>query len=292
MNARWLPILTGVVWGLVLGAAAAVLAVGAAAGFAWIYLFGDAPWPESVGWALPALGLGVFLAVLLGCVVLGLRAGRQAAAAAPEKGARLQTGARRLLAIGLLLALVLAGATVARIAGQDSARDIAADRAAGFDALQSGRQRLAGVSLSRAPPGARRPMSYDLEIHTLGARGGAYDLTWALRSTGFEEALAEGGAELEIEPGDNRASLVIDAWDIIERYHELALGGRDVDVEVAEYFRLEVTLTPVLSETERGQLPAHVAHNLARGQSALTDRASTDLDMRFRISGPLYELLD
>ncbi len=72
----------------------------------------------------------------------------------------------------------------------------------------------------------------------------------------------------------------------------LLLGARDVDVEVAQDFHLEVTLTPVLGEAERERLPAHAIQNLALGQSALTDRAAADLEMQFRIAGPQYELLD
>jgi hypothetical protein len=288
MSPGRLQVLTGLVWGLLLGTLAAIFTVAAAAGLSWLFLFGDAPWPKAVGWGLPALGLGVFAVVLLASVALGLRAARQAAAATPEDSARLHAGARRLLAIGMLLALLLAGAAAARIAGQDDTREIAARRAAGFAALQSERQRLLAVSVSRPA----RPMSYDLEVRTGGARGGVYRLKWALRSSGFEEALAEGAAELTLDPGDNRSSLAIDAWEIIERYHDLALGGRDVDVEVAEHFRLEVTLTPELGGAERARLPVQEAHNLALGQSALTDRASADLDMQFRIGGPQYELLD
>ncbi len=288
MNNCALPVRTGVVWGVLLGALAAVIAVAAGAGFSWLYLFGDAPWPEAVDWLLPALGLGVFAIVLLACLALGLRAARQAAAAAPEEAARRHGVARRLLALGVLLALLLAATAVARIAGQDAARETAAVQTAGFQALQSERQRLTAVSVLRAP----RPMSYDLELRTRGARGGAYRLTWALGSSGYQAPLAEGAAELALEPGDNRLSLPIDAWEIIERYHDLALGGRDVEVEVAEYFRLGVTLTPVLSEPERQRLPPHEVQNLALGQSPLTDRATADLEMQFRISGPQYELLD
>ena len=288
MNTRALPVLTGLVWGVLLGALAAVFAVAAGAGFSWLYLFGDAPWPEAVGWLLPALGLGVFAIVLLACLALGLQAARQAAAAAPAEAARRHAVAGRLLALGTLLALLLAGTAGTRIAGQDAARETAAAQTAAFEALQSKRQRLTAVSVTRAP----RPMSYDLELRTRGARGGAYRLTWALRSSGYQEALAEGTAELALEPGDSRTSLALDAWAIIERYHDLALGGRYVDVEVAEYFRLRVALTPVLSEAERKRLPPHEAQNLALGQSALTDRAAADLEMQFRISGPQYELLD
>jgi len=53
-----------------------------------------------------------------------------------------------------------------------------------------------------------------------------------------------------------------------------------------------VTLTPVLGEAERERLPGHEAHNLALGRSALTYRATAELEMQFRIGGPQYELLN
>ena len=288
MNGRWLHIMTGVVWGLVIGAPAAVFTVAAAAGFSWLYLFGDEPWPDSVTWVLPALGLGMFLAALLGCVALGLRAGQRTAAAAPEAAARRLSGARRLLAIGILLALVLAGATAARIAGHEDARETAARQAAIFNALQSARQRLAAVSVSRAA----RPMGYDLAVRTQGTRGGAYRLTWALRTRGTGKILTEGSRRLALDPGDNRAHLPLDARTIITRYHDLVLGGRAVTVEVGERFRIEVTLAPVLDEAERARLPPQEIQNLSLGQSALIDRATTELDIEFRIQGRHYELLE
>jgi hypothetical protein len=280
--------MTGVVWGLVIGAVAAVFTVAAAAGFSWLYLFGDEPWPDSVDWVLPALGLGAFLAVLLGCVAWGLRAGQRTAAAVPEAAARRLAGARRLLAIGILLALVLAGTAVARIAGQQDARETAARQAAIFGALQSARQRLTAVSVSRAP----RPMGYDLTVRTQGARGGAYRLTWALRASGTGEILAEGTSSLTLDPGENRANLPLDARAIITRYHDLVLGGRAVTVEVGERFRIEATLAPVLDEAERARLAPREIQSLSLGQSALIDRATTELDIEFRIQGRHYELLE
>ena len=288
MNQRPLHILTGVVWSLVIGAPAAVFTVAAAAGFSWIYLFGDEPWPDSVVWVLPALGLGVFMAVLLGCVASGLRAGQRTTVAPPEEAARRLASARRLLAIGVLLALVLAAAATARIAGQDGARETAARQAVIFDALQSARQRLAAVSVSRAA----RPMGYDLAVHTQGARGGVYSFTWALSASGYGVILAEGASSLALDPGDNRANLPLDARTIITRYHDLVLGGRAVTVEVGERFRLEAALAPVLDETERARLPPHEIQNLSLGQSALIDRATTELDIEFRIQGRQYELLE
>ncbi len=280
--------MTGVVWGLVIGATAAVFTVAAAAGFSWLYLFGDELWPDSVAWVLPSLGLGVFLVALLGCVALGLRAGQRTAAAPPEQAARRLSSARRLLAMGILLALVLGVATAARLAGQEDARETAAHQAAIFNALQSARQRLTAVSVSRAP----RPMGYDLAIRTQGARGGAYRLTWALRASGTGKILTEGTRSLALDPGGNRAHLPLDARTIITRYHDLILGGRAVTVEVGERFRIEVTLAPVFDEAERARLPPREIQNLSLGQSALIDRATTELDIEFRIQGRHYELLE
>ena len=79
---------------------------------------------------------------------------------------------------------------------------------------------------------------------------------------------------------------------LVQDLHPAVNVEHDVEVEVAEYFRLGVALTPVLGEAERARLPPHEIQNLALGQSALTDRATADLDMQFRISGSQYELLD
>ena len=89
-----------------------------------------------------------------------------------------------------------------------------------------------------------------------------------------------------------RAHLPLDARTIITRYHDLVLGGRAVTVEVGERFRIEATLAPVLDEAKRTQLPPREIQDLSLGQSALIDRATTELDIEFRIQGRHYELLE
>ncbi len=112
------------------------------------------------------------------------------------------------------------------------------------------------------------------------------------RSTVYRATLDEGTAQLALAPGDNRARLALDAWEMVERYHEIALDYRDVDVEVAESFRLEIALIPVLGADDLARLPAHEAHNLSLGQSALIDAKSVDFPAHFRNGGPVYELLE
>ncbi len=278
----------GLVWGGLLGGLAAWTAMAVAAGVSWLYLFGDDPWPEAVGWLIPLIGLLAFLGALAVSVGFGWRSGRRAERDAPAETARRRVQGICLLALGLLLAAALAGAGGARIAGREAERALLDRQAAAFEALRVERQVLTTVAVARAA----RDMSYDMTVETTGARGGRYRLAWSVRSTSYRATLAEGTAELALAPGNNHARLALDAWEMVERYHKIALDYRDVDVEVAESFRLEIALTPVLGADDLARLPPHVAHNLSRGQSALIDAKSLDFPAHFRIGGPEYELLE
>ncbi len=280
--------LIGLIWGALLGGLAAWAVMAMAAGVSWLYLFGDDPWPEAVGWLIPLIGLAAFLGVLAVGVAFGLRRGRRAEQGKPAKAHRLRVQGIGLLALGLLLAVALAGTGGARIAGQEAERASRDRQAAAFEALRAERQVLSAVTVARAA----RDMSYDLTVETAGVRSGPYRLAWSVRSTLYGATLAEGAADLALAPGDNRTRLALDAWRIVERYHEVALGDRDVDVEVAESFRLEIALSPVLGADDLARLPPHEAHNLSLGQSALIDAKSVDFPAHFRIGGPVYELLE
>ena len=288
MRPATLYLWAGIVWGLLLGSLAAWGVMAVAAGASWLYLFGDEPWPDAVGWVIPLIGLTVFLVVLVVFAALGLRHGREASRVGPgeARGRRIQ--GIRLLALGLLLGLALTAAVGARIADQHDARVLLERQGAWFETLLSERQSLVSLGVARAA----RDMSYDMTVGTTGARGGTYRLDWSLHATSYGATLTEGSAELELEPGDNRVRLPIDAGRIVRRYHEVALNGRDVHVEVDESFRLEAALSPLLGADELARLPPHEAHNLPLGQSALIDAKSASFPARFRIRGPDYELLD
>jgi hypothetical protein len=253
--------LVGLVWGVLLGGLAAWTVMAMAAGVSWLYLFGDDPWPEAVGWLIPLIGLLAFLGVLAVSVAFGLRSGRRAERGEPAETGRRRVQGIRLLALGLLLAVALAGAGGARIAGQEAERALRDRQAAAFEALRAERQVLSAVTVARAA----RDMSYDMTVETKGARGGPYRLAWSVRSTVYRATLDEGTAQLALAPGDNRARLALDAWEMVERYHKIALDYRDVDVEVAESFRLEIALIPVLGADDLARLPPHEAHNLSLG---------------------------
>ncbi len=288
MTLARLTSLTGAVWGLLLGGLAAYQAMALAAGVSWLYLFGDSPWPAAAGPAILALGGLVFAAVLTGCSLAGARLGRRAEAAGATEAQALRRKAARLLVLGPALLLGLLALIGWRSGAEDRARQELAERRAGFAELVAARQQLGAIHIRSAPA----DMAFSIEIATQGSDGGLHRLTWRLRASAYNATLAEGQRDITLEPGDNEARIRVDAYDLIGKYQDVVLDGRDADVEVAEIFDLELSLTPLLDEALRARLPPNEAHNLSLGESHLIERRRGPFPAHFRIAGPEYELLE
>jgi len=66
--------------GFFLATLAALVLFGGAAGFLWLFVFGDDPWPAATQTFLPAVFLSVFLASWAGIIACGYRYGKRHAA--------------------------------------------------------------------------------------------------------------------------------------------------------------------------------------------------------------------
>lgn len=77
MRKRYLYTLLFGLPGLVLALVLAALAVGAAAGGLWLFVYGDAPWPALTGTLLPTLAGAVFLVIWGGSLAWGYAVGRR-----------------------------------------------------------------------------------------------------------------------------------------------------------------------------------------------------------------------
>ncbi len=280
--------LTGAVWGLFIGALVGYGAMAVTSGASWLYLFGDSPWPASAEWIIFAPGGLACAAVFVGCLWAGLRHGRAAERAGAEAARVQRRRGVQLLGLGLGLILLLAAGLGAQTYTQDRARQTAAEQTAWFEHAVEVRQRLVSVRVKPAESGA----AFDMAITTRGQHAGAHSASWRVRSSAYNTVLAEGKAEFELRRGENRTALAVDTFDLIGKYHEVALDNADVDVEVAETFRLEISLTPVLGDADLARMPPHEAHNLSLGQSDLIESGSFAFPAHFRISGPEYELME
>ena len=76
MKSSLIYALVGAAWGLVLGVVAGLAVTPFAAGVAWLWRFGDDPWPQAVSWAGPLIGAGAGFVVFVMCLVIGIRHGR------------------------------------------------------------------------------------------------------------------------------------------------------------------------------------------------------------------------
>jgi len=77
MRKRTLYTLLFALPGLVAAVILAALAVGAAAGALWLFVYGDAPWPAVTGTLLPLLGALVFTGAWGGALAWGYAVGRR-----------------------------------------------------------------------------------------------------------------------------------------------------------------------------------------------------------------------
>lgn len=286
-------LLAGVLWGLVLGLGAGYAASAAMAGFAWLYLFGDSPWPAWANGLVLGTGVAVALAVLLAGVGAGARLARRAQIASLHPAASAPPPAQRRrawLAVLAGLAALLVGLAVLALAAQrdERARARAAAGAAAYETLRRDGQRIVEVAGETASAAGR----LDVALVTEGRRGGRHRLTWVLLASAYDAVLVQGLRETWLAPGANTLRLELDATTVIGAYHEMALGGDPMNVEVEEMLKLELVLTPLLNDEALAALPAARRQNLEIEQSDLTDRRTVRLPLRFAIRPGEYRLLE
>lgn len=77
MQKRYLYALMFAVPGLFIALVLAFFAFGAAAGFFWLFVFGDNGWPDSYGNILPLLLIACFLGLWLASIITGFVAGKK-----------------------------------------------------------------------------------------------------------------------------------------------------------------------------------------------------------------------
>lgn len=275
MKLRHRYLIAGIAWALLIGPATAFLLFGFAAGASWLWLFGDDPWPEATQWALPLIGIiGGALAALT-CIIVAYSYGRTQEAL-PQANTRTERRKVLVLAVTPLALLFLFGLNVWR-ESREYARDmeIAAQREAAFAALTGARHRIAAVTLDQSADDRFRAT-----IRMRGERAGEYGLHWQVTDNGFKTALAAGNEVIRLHPDESETEVVFTLDELARSYRAKVLhGGGGVLVE--EPFRLEVSLTPLFTETEREALPPGERRRLDTGESPLHSLKSMTFPVRF-----------
>ncbi len=278
MKLRWLYAIAGGAWGVVLGAVAAIAAFGVAAGFAWLYLYGDSPWPAASAWVLPLVAVVAGAAVFMACVVAGYLIGRAREQRPAEQHRRARRGAYALLAAAALGGIIVIGAGAYQQWRQEAERRDSVRLEDGFAQLMRDRHIISRLDV-RVEDGASVRVATDVA----GERIGGYTFEWKLVEKAYHRILAEGARELDLAPGAEALTVDIGGQALVAAYEAVVLNDVAANVLVDEAFTFEAKLTPRLTPAERDALPPARLQNLALGYSELVAEARADVPVRFVI---------
>lgn len=282
MSRKSLYLAVGFLWALLLGIGAGLFATAVAAGVAWIYLFGDSPWPDWTNWAIPGvgavIGLATFAALMVVTRIVANRYDADRSEAAQKKG-----GGAFAWAL-LLLGLAVAGGFVWQEYGRqrefEMARQETSEAARYFPVLRSRMHRITGTAVRWPGHGSDGNAFVTLD----GLREGNYRLGWQVRDTLFETPVLNDEETLQLTSGTRVLEFALPAQDVVDGYRAL-LNRQDANVMVDEPFVFEVELAPIPDETEAARMPAHELHNLTNGSSSLIDRSRVEFAVRFFLRG-------
>lgn len=272
MSPRSLYTLAGAAWGAVIGAPVAVLISGFLLGAAWLFLFGDDPWPTR-SWLVLLPGPVVGVAILLGATALGRWYGSRA-----ESAQR----AVSLLGLAALVGLLEVAAVFSLERGQQRERADAAALEENFARLVEMRHAITSAKAQSTAWDDGQATGLTMTISLVGRRPGDYRISWELTETLHHTPLLVGEERLTLVAGDTVVYVPIDIRTIRDRYRSEVLGGRG-GVLVETEWPFKARLRPLLSRSEARELPGRELQNLRLGYSALLSEAEAAVPVYFRI---------
>lgn len=280
MNAKRLFIIAGAAWGVVLGLAGGVYAAGIAAGFAWLFLFGDNPWPDWSEGAILGTAAVVGLAILAGSTALGWAAGQRYEQADPPRQARGSQAAAGLILLAVLVAAGGVWSMARQQASVERQRQEQVVSGRNLTEMQAATHQLAGIDIDWRGGGADGSAT----VHLDGHRAGAYRLEWQIRARAFKKALLAGEDRLDLAAGPASTTISIPTDALVDGYRAM-LSHQNANIMVDEAFAFETRLIPILDPAEEAALPQGESRNLEQGWSTLIDKAEADFPVRFYLYG-------
>lgn len=282
MRKKGLYLIVGFVWAVLLGVGAGLGAAAVAAGVAWIYLFGDSPWPDWTNWAIPGIGLVVGLSTfaILMAVTRMVASGSAGRDDGQSYGKGSSAVAWALLFVGLAVAIGFVWQQYARNAGIERAREQAAAATRYLPVLLAETHQISNIVIDW--PGGDRDGRATVTLD--GQRSGRYRLDWQVHDRAYEKSLLGSDMSLQLAAGMRVIDVTLPVQGIVDGYRTL-LTSTDANVMVDEPFVFEVQLTPILSSGEESLMSPHDIQNLANGWSPLIRRSSAEFPVRFFLRG-------
>jgi hypothetical protein len=277
MGIRQLYLLAGVLWALLLAPVAVVMSVGVAAGLAWLFIFGDNPWPRWAELFLLVVGVTAAAVAVVASIVIANSAGKAQAASLGTHSASARRRAIGLAIAPVVIALFAASALWQGARQREQAVSDAAAREAGFAQFIASNKKLTDLDIESDSQGAFRALA-----RVSGNRDGAYELKWRIIPSSAKQAIFEGRRPLRLTTTTEPLEILFSTDDLKSRYQAIVLHGRGGAL-IDEQFRLEVSLNPIVTSEERQNFPPGEGRRLNAPESPLESRRTTEFSVRFTI---------
>jgi hypothetical protein len=277
VSTQRLYLIAGFLWALLLGPAVALAVAAASAGAAWLFIFGDDPWPPVAQWfiLLPAIGGGLVAAAA------ALWSGYQLGRWQSHRPATVMDERRRaivLLVAPITLILVIAAKLWFDANSYQQALEIASQREAAFADLVGDSQAAVAISIEQTSADTLQAI-----VRAAGEREGKYHLTWQVMPSSSDHVLLDGSRDLKLDRGNSEIPLAISMRNLAGRYREIVLGGQG-GVLVDEPFRLTVVIEPILTRAEATNLPPGELRRLGTTDSPLRSEQTAFFSVHFTIA--------
>jgi hypothetical protein len=280
MSVRFLFIMGGVIWGLVLGPDIGLAVARFVGGLNWPFIAGTREWPAWADWLIVASGVITGLAVFFTSLIAGRNTGDRFEY---SHDTRLKSGVAipwAVIAVGIAVGSI----TVLTIEDRQRAVvDYVQDQKGALVRLEAFAKQIQRFRTVRVEwPGNGEEGRVSLSFR--GRHRGNYLLSWEIRDAGnSSEPLMEGEIGAILGAGERNTSLPLSPLALVNAWRQRA--GDVATAKVAEDFTFRIRLIPEPTRAEWAPLPQHEPGNLADGESILIDEAADSFPVNFELRG-------
>ena len=281
MSVRFLFIIGGVVWGLVLGPDIGLGVAKFVGALDWPTIAGTREWPEWADWVIIASGVLTGLTTFFTALIIGRNVGDRFEY---SHDLRLNSGGAipwAVISVGVAIGAITVQTIDVRKQAVVDQLQKEKDALAYLEVFAGKIQRFGTVTIDW--PGNSEEGSVFVLMR--GQHQGNYQLLWDVRdASNNAKSLIEGSSEVLLHPGKQNTSLPLSPRLLGEAW--LNKIGRQVNASrIDGNFTVTVQLIPEITGAEWKLLPRHEPDKLDDGSSILVDRVTTSFPVYFEHRG-------
>lgn len=280
LSVRFLLIVGGVIWGLVLGPEIGLAVAKFLGGLNWRFIAGTREWPQWADWLIVAAGIASGLGAFFGVLIAGRNVGDRFEF---SHDSRFRFGGAipwSVIAVGVAVGSITVQTVEER---QEAVIDYVQEQKAAVARLEEFAtrvQRFASVRIEW--PGNGEDSRAVISIG--GKHAGRYLLVWEIWDPrNKEKPLMADDIGAILRSGKQNTSLPLSPAELVEAWRRRA--GNVANAKVAQDFTFRIRLFPKPTNAEWARLPRHEPDNLDDGKSILIDEVVDHFPVNFELRG-------